>query len=101
MKLENVIAKLKDGFETPQEREEILKSLTGNHFTQVSITTIKRKQDEMFWEDSINGVKRPFEEFAKETDVTILECIEIEMTELGNIVREIEQRQPLTLETEI
>jgi len=78
-----------------EDRERVLLALIGQ-LSPVSIRTLQHFQEQF------DGVNRPFEEFVREQNEKIRECVKIELSEvLGGPVRSMLGLAPLTEETEI
>ena len=86
MKIKELVEKL-DRFDD-DEREKWLPKLMGR-FTPESLGQIMNFQNRWVNSDKAKGVTRPFEEFKKEQNKVILDCIKIEGSRLGTEVRDI------------
>lgn len=75
------------------QRELVINSIVKN-LTSISFRTIQESQFE--WDG-----KSPYKDFEKMQNQIIKECIEIEMTPFGKVLRRQEGLRPLTLRTDI
>lgn len=98
MKVRECLEKM-DNF-TEEEREKWLTKLI-NMFAPESIGTLKNFQIEWINSDKANGVQRPYEEFTKAQYEVIRECVNMETSRIGKMVRSMRGLPLFDMEVEL
>ena len=98
------IAEFKKSFETfsDDDRARYIGGLVLNHFCELSKNEMQKFQSDWRLKGySEDNELKPFSEFKKSQAEIIKKCLELEMSEIGKIVRLKYGLSPLTMDTEI
>lgn len=98
MKVKEILEKMDDF--TDEERQKWLGKLMGM-LSQLSVATIRNFQEDWINSDKAKNIQRPFDEFTKAQNNAIRDCIKIETSRLGLMVRSTIGLPPLDLELEL
>lgn len=94
MTIQEIIELLSKANELDSKTIDIISEKLNHSLTKVSRKTMK--QFHIMWDGD-----KPWDEYIVAVCAEIKKCIEIELSDIGSLVREIEGLPPLTLNTEI